>query len=96
MSETPPNSITAPVTELVLGTLDVMMALGITLANAGLIRREDLAAEMGRALDQHRLKGETSVGRLYPLQVMEELFTLPVVSGLTAIDGGKKDDDVKA
>jgi hypothetical protein len=97
--ETPVEGSAPPthdVRELVIGVLDVMMALGATLANRGLLTREEIADLMGRMRDHLERSGEDHPSRLFPLETMERLFSAPVMQGgrgpasLVPIKGGKQ------
>lgn len=86
------------VRELVLGVLDVMMTLGVGLANRGLVSREELARMCVVALDQQRRQPGDNQSRRFPLEVMHAVFSAPVMEGgrgrpgLVPIEGGRHDE----
>ena len=78
------------------GTLDVLILFGVTLANAGLIQRGEIVANISMALDQLTRHGEGNTpARRWMLEALRATFARPVreggrvAAGLVAIDGGK-------
>ncbi|HLJ21021.1 MAG TPA: hypothetical protein VKU84_12515 [Stellaceae bacterium] len=89
--------------EFMTGTMDLLMTLGVALANAGLIERQAIADAIGRSLDQLTRQSISTPARRYPMEVMRAIFSAPLMeggrgaAGLVPIEGGKKDppDDPK-
>jgi hypothetical protein len=81
--------------DVMMSVLDVVMALGVELANRGLIERTEIARRMDWALDQLSRQPINTPARRYPLEAMRAIFAAPVMQGgrgaakLVPIDGGK-------
>lgn len=82
--------------ELTLGVLDVLVALGITLTNAGILSREQIAEKMRIVGEQQtHLFGDDPSRRL-PAETLGAAMGLPAPEGSAAtrvwtVDGGKFD-----
>ena len=90
--------------DFLTGTLDVLIGLGVALANAGLVKRDEIAAAMERVIGQQKresLTGVQSDARAFPALAMQAFFSRPLMAGgrgaagLVAIDGGKASDPSK-
>jgi hypothetical protein len=73
--------------EMMLGFADAIFALGATLANAGIVTREQLAAAMAEAQRQQLARPDARhPARLVTVALLAKLFALPVVGGSEAIE----------
>ena len=72
----------ATVRDMALGNADAIIALAITLANAGLIRRKDFAEQLAYGLDQQRQRdGDTRPAARRTLEIVHAFFSAPVWGG---------------
>lgn len=84
------------VNDIFVGVIDAIFALGVTLANAGVIERKTLAENMGRVLQAQAAQWNIKQGphhlpsRQLAAKTLQDLFSAEVVSGLRVIDGDKK------
>jgi hypothetical protein len=77
------------------GFLDVLFGLGVALANAGLVTREEIAAAMTNVRAQLLVR-DASPARMFPVRVMESLFAAQIIGDpkrrFAVYDGGRPDD----
>ena len=97
MAEDPLFLANSNITELVLGMLDVQLAFGVTLTNAGLLTREQIADTMRVVGEQQARQFGDNPSRRWPAETMRAFMELPVADGrgaakLFVVDGGKPDD----
>lgn len=97
MADQPAPPETFNIGELVLGTLDVLVAFGVTLANAGLLTRDGIADMMRIVGEQQARQFGDNPSRRWPAETMRAFMSLPVAEGrgaakLFVVDGGKPDD----
>ncbi len=85
--------------QLLSGVMDVLVAFGCTLANAGLLERADIADNMRRMIEQ-QLRQDSGLpsARQFPAEALRKFFAAPVMeggrgrAGLVPLDGGRHDD----
>jgi hypothetical protein len=68
--------------DLSLGNLDAILAIALTLANAGLIKREDFVKALDSALDVQRARdSDRHPASRYALAKVRDVFAQPVFAG---------------
>lgn len=64
-----------------VGMMDCIFALGVAMANAGLMQREELAEAFESVVEQHEAREDCqSAARQYPAQALAKLFRANVVT----------------
>jgi hypothetical protein len=75
------------------GVVDCLFALGVVMANSGLISRQDLARSFEMVAEQQARQGGDIASRSAVPRMLAALFRLPVSDGFQVIEGGKAAGD---
>jgi hypothetical protein len=71
-----------PKGDMMLGIIDALLAFGVSLANAGVMTRAEIAEAMADVLNQQaQRRGGTSPAIRYAPEVIKAFFELPVFAG---------------